>query len=89
MTDPGPAAYSLYDVLRTLIDRVGWPTEVEKRLCTESVNLAESMAIFGNLAQMMTCKHEPVYYTETRYVGGLGRVANFNGNKCAHCGKIL
>lgn len=83
MTDPGPAAYSPYDVLRTLIERVGWPSETEKRLCLESIALWESMAIFGNLAQMMTCKHElprapdsSGYFSGQRY-----------GNRCVHCGK--
>lgn len=52
------AAYSLYDVLRTLVERVGWPTETEKKLCLDSIAEAERMAIFGNLAQIMTCKHE-------------------------------
>lgn len=79
------AAYSLYDVLRTLIDRVGWPTEEEKRLCLESVNEAERMAIFGNLAQQMTCDHEP---DETSDVYQYGMRAA-RSNKCRLCGKIL
>lgn len=67
------AAYSLYDVLRTLVERVGWPTETEKRACLDSIAEAESMGIFGNLAQIMTCKHDR---------------GSTNG-KCRECDRIL
>ena len=39
------AAHSLYDVLRTLIDRVGFPTEQERQLNKDSVNEAERMGV--------------------------------------------
>lgn len=53
----GPAAYSLYDLFRTLIERVGWPTEEEKRAALASVDQAERMQVFGNLASAMVCDH--------------------------------
>lgn len=56
-TDDGPAAYSLYELFRTLVERVGWPTEEEKRAALRSVNEAERMQIFGNLAGTMACDH--------------------------------
>lgn len=60
MTDPGQNAYSPYDLLRTLIERVGWPVEEEKRVALQSVNAWERMQIFGNLASMTTCRHENI-----------------------------
>lgn len=57
MSSKGPAAYSLYELLRLLIDRVGWPTEEEKNAARGSVDQAERMGIFGDLALMMTCDH--------------------------------
>ena len=54
------AAYSLYELLRVLIERVGWRTEAEKVAALDSVNQAEAMGIFGNLAQIMKCPHESV-----------------------------
>lgn len=56
------AAYSPYDLLRTLIERVGWPVEEEKRVALESVNEWERMQIFGNLATMTACPHEEISY---------------------------
>lgn len=56
MSQPG-SAYSPYDLLRTLIERVGWPVEEEKRVALASVNQWEQMQIFGNLATMMACTH--------------------------------
>lgn len=50
-------AYSPYDLLRTLIERVGWPVEEEKRVALSAVNDWEQMQIFGNLATMTTCTH--------------------------------
>lgn len=54
------AAYSLYDLLRTLIERVGWPTEEERRTAVESVNEAERLAVLGNVAQSMACDHPTI-----------------------------
>lgn len=68
-----PAAYSLYDLLRTLINRVGWPDQAEERLAIEAVNQAERMNIFGNLAQSMTCDHS----------------AGVQRGKCVDCGKLI
>jgi len=53
----GPAGYSLYDLLRTLVERVGWPTEVEKRVALTSIDRAESARLFGNIADQMACQH--------------------------------
>lgn len=55
----GPAAYSPYELLRVLIERVGWPTEQEKHTAVASVAAMERMQIFGNLASMMQCPHDP------------------------------
>ena len=54
------AGYSLYDLLRTLIERVGWQDEQEKKVALQSVTEAEEMNIFGNLAAMMACPHDNV-----------------------------
>lgn len=76
MSQPdGPAAYSLYDLLRTLVERVGWPTEAEKHVALASVDAAERMQILGNLASQMTCTHPPEAMT------GSGR--------CDDCGKQI
>lgn len=66
------AAYSPYELFRVLIERVGWPTEEDKKAATASVAEMESMAIFGNLARMMECPHDAD--------------AMRNG-KCTDCGK--
>lgn len=68
----GPAAYSLYDLLRVLIDRVGWPDEDQKRAAVRSVGEAERMNILGNLARDMVCEHP----TEARSAG-----------QCRDCGR--
>lgn len=52
------AAYSLYELLRVLINRVGWRTEGEQRAALESVDEAERMNLLGNLAKMIGCRHE-------------------------------
>lgn len=52
-----PAAYSLYELLRVLVERAGWPTEEEKRAALRSVSEAERMGILGNLAVAMVCDH--------------------------------
>lgn len=52
-----PAAYTLYDLLRVLVERVGWQSEEEKRAALGSVDAAERMGIFGDLAQQMACDH--------------------------------
>lgn len=75
MSQPqGPAAYSLYDLFRTLIERVGWPTEEEKRTALASVDAAERMQVFGNLASNMACDHP--------------EQPNADG-RCPDCGRIM
>jgi len=69
----GPAAYSLYDVLRTLVERTSWPSEEEKRLAIASVDQAERARVFGDMAAMLACPHEE----EARTLGG----------RCDDCGK--
>lgn len=71
----GPAAYSLYELLRTLVERVGWPDETQKRVALASVDRAESMQVFGNLASMMACDHP--------------EVARSRSGKCADCGRQI
>lgn len=76
MSQPdGPAAYSLYDLLRTLAERVSWPTEEEKRRALASVDAAEGMRIFGDLANAMVCSHPG----EARTAGG----------RCDDCGRQI
>ena len=76
MSQPtGPAAYSLYDLLRTMVERVSWPTEEEKRTALASIDAAEYAQVFGNLASMMVCSHSE----EARTAGG----------KCADCGRQI
>lgn len=70
-----PAAYSLYDLFRALIERVGWPTEEEKRLALASVDAAEQGSVLGNLAVMMACDHPEESIAST--------------GKCAECGKAV
>jgi len=54
------AAYSPYELFRVLIERVGWPSETDKRAAVASVAEMERMQIFGNLASIMECAHETV-----------------------------
>jgi len=68
------AAYNLYQILRTLVERVGWPTEEEKRVVLESINEAERMSIFGNLATSMECPHD---------------AGEDNQGRCALCGRTI
>jgi hypothetical protein len=76
MSQPnGPAAYSLYDLLRTLVERTGWPNEADKHAALASVDSAESMQIFGNLASMMACEHPPEALTA--------------GGRCDDCGRQI
>jgi hypothetical protein len=51
------AAYTPYDLLRTLCERVGWPQETDKTVALEAIREWESMNIFGNLAVLTECKH--------------------------------
>lgn len=51
------AAYSPYQLLRVLIERVAWQSEQERELAIESVNEMERMGMFGNLASIMQCAH--------------------------------
>lgn len=51
-------AYTPYDLLRTLIERAGWPDETEKLLALAAVREWEGMQIFGNLASMYACQHD-------------------------------
>lgn len=57
MASDGPTAYTPYDLIRHLIEQVGWPVESEKQLAREAVAQWERMQIFGNLAQMIACTH--------------------------------
>jgi len=57
------AAYSPYDLFRTLIERAGWSHEEEKRVALESVAEWERMQMFGNLASLTACPHEHISRT--------------------------
>ena len=52
------AAYTPYDLLRTLIERAGWPREAEKIAAMESVAEWERMHLFGDLATITACAHD-------------------------------
>lgn len=76
MSQPnGPAAYSVYDLLRTLVERVGWQSEEEKRAALASVDQLEQKQIFGNLATMIACEH-PTRETDSR-------------GRCVDCGRMI
>jgi hypothetical protein len=75
MMMPGASGYSIYDLLRTLIERVGWPSEEEKRVALASVAELERTQVFGNLATSLACQHET---GETDTDG-----------KCIDCGRLL
>lgn len=79
MTAPsGQSAYSPYELLRTLIERVGWPDGTQKDAALRSVDAMENMQIFGNLASMMQCPHEQ----EARFIPRYGTLP-----VCRDCGK--
>lgn len=52
-----PAAFNPYELLRILIDRVGWPTEAEKAAALAAVDQYEGVQLFGNLASALACDH--------------------------------
>ena len=54
------AAYTPYDLLRTLCERVGWPQEADKAVALEAIREWESMSIFGNLVVLTECKHPDI-----------------------------
>lgn len=78
MTMPPAMGYDPYTLLRTLIERVAWPTEADKNAALESVNQYESIGMFGNLAKQMACKHPP----ERIQVMNRG-----TSGKCMDCGR--
>lgn len=65
------AAYSIFDILRTLVERVGWPTEAEKHVVLKSITRAESVGLFGNMATLITCPHDKVV---NKLCTGCGRI---------------
>lgn len=50
------AAYTLYDVLRMLVND-SRRSEEEKRVLIESVNEAEDLAVLGTVARNIECPH--------------------------------
>jgi hypothetical protein len=66
------AAYDIYELLRTLIDRVAWPSEEEKLSATRSVTAFEQAGMFGNVAEQLRCEHP----AEARHEG-----------QCQDCGR--
>jgi hypothetical protein len=72
------AGYSIYEVLRTLVERVGWPNEAERVVVLESIAEAERVSLFGNMATLIECQH---VRTEQK---------SWKDNvKCVDCGRIL
>lgn len=74
------AAYTLYEILRILIERVGWPSEAEKMRVLQSVSEAERVSLFGNMQQIIVCKHE-----RTRREGSYMQPYSV----CEDCGKRM
>lgn len=74
------AAYTLYEILKILVERVGWPSEAEKMRVLESISEAERVSLFGNMQQIIVCKH-----TATRSVS----VGSGWATVCSDCGKRL
>lgn len=73
------SAYSPYDLLRTLIHRTSWPSEAEINAALTSVDEYEAINMFGNLAHMMACKHDPRAISSP-YRGTA---------RCMDCGRIM
>jgi hypothetical protein len=71
MTQAPMPGITIYDILRTLINRVGFPDETERRVFLDALDVYEKMGIFGNLAREMACTHPSV----DRY------------GRCARCNK--
>lgn len=75
------AAYSLYDLLDILIDRVAWPTENERFAAHESVQAARDVNLLGNFAEGITCEHP----------GPLERIGGWQTNlyQCPRCKGVV
>lgn len=52
------AAYTIYDVLRHLVEKATWPSEEDRRAATESITEAERLAVLGTVAGRLSCQHE-------------------------------
>lgn len=74
------AAYTIYELLTTLIQRVGWPTEQEKVAALESVEHYRSVSLFGNMATLIECPHDRVTSAYSR---------NGTINICVDCKKSV
>lgn len=83
------AGYSLYELLETLIHRVAWPSEGEKNKALDSVTTMRTVMLFGNMAELITCKHERTTYNPGVGHTTIGRSAfrNPGTNKCLDCGR--
>jgi len=51
------AAYTIYDVLRHLVEKSSWPSEEDRRAAVQSVTEAERMSVLGNVAVNIECPH--------------------------------
>lgn len=77
MTGPGvhqgAAAYGPYELLRALVDRVGWPTEAERAAAHASIAQMEQLRVFGTYAATMECEHPDDAIADTGVCTECGR----------------
>jgi hypothetical protein len=65
------AAFTLYDVLRHLVQGAAFPNEEDKRAALDSITEAESLGVLGNTARSIGCPHTEL----------------LNTGNCAECGR--
>lgn len=51
------AAFTIYDVLRHLVEKSSWSTEQDRTAAMESIREAEQMSVLGNAARLIECPH--------------------------------
>jgi hypothetical protein len=65
------AAFTIYDVLRHLVEAAAWRTEEDKRAALDSITENESLGVLGNIARSIGCPHPELDVT----------------GKCGDCGR--
>jgi hypothetical protein len=63
----------VYDVLRHLCSVAAWPSEPDRRAAVASINEAEKMSVFGDVAKMIECPHD----------------ADLVDGRCQDCGRTI
>lgn len=54
-----PTKYTIYELLRFIVERTGWQTEQMKNDLLATVNEAEKTNAVGVIGVMMACSHPP------------------------------